>query len=44
MVDWVLLGSGKSNKGLKSGGHHLQLVCRTHLAFSGRSVTKISMI
>ena len=35
-VDWVLLGSGESNKGQELGSLYLQLVCRTHLASFGR--------
>jgi hypothetical protein len=31
-----LLGSGESNKGQELGSLYLQLVCRTHLASSGR--------
>ncbi len=31
-VDWVLLGSGESNKGYICGSLNMQLVCRTHLA------------
>ena len=30
--DWVLLGSGESNKGQQFEGLYLQFVCRTHLA------------
>ncbi len=31
-IDWVLLGSGESNKGKDCGSLYLQLVDRTHLA------------
>ena len=34
-VDWVLLGSCEANKGQEFGSLHLQLVCRTHLAYFG---------
>jgi hypothetical protein len=34
--DWVLLGSGDSNKGQELGSFYLQLVCRAHLASFGR--------
>ena len=36
VVEWVLLGSGESNKGQEPGSLYLQLVCRTHVASFGR--------
>jgi hypothetical protein len=39
VVDWVLLGSGESDKGQELGSPYLQPVCRTHLAsFDRKSV------
>ena len=34
--DWVLFGSGDSNKGQELGSLYLQLACRAHLASFGR--------
>jgi hypothetical protein len=36
-IDWVLLGSGKSNKVQELGSLYLQIVSRTHLASFGRN-------
>ena len=37
-ADWVLLGSGESNKGQEFVSLHLQLVCRRALASFGRNI------
>ena len=44
MIDWVLLGSGKSHKGQDLGSLHLRLVWRTHLASFGREMRVIIIV